>query len=151
MRVIKTILYTFLVVAGIMLASVNMEPVNFIYLPAVPFSPVPEGAALELPLSLAILAAVVLGTLIAGTGSLVEHIRLRAGVRKQTKRNDRLQKEMEGVRGELQQAVRRAEEAEERANQAGKRAEAAERSGAEATAGAGDAQLAAEDVDDEVA
>jgi len=101
-RILRTILYTLVVAAGMVLASVNMTPVRFTYLPDLTFLPLPPEASIEAPLALLLLAAVVLGTLIVGTGTFVEHLRLRLAVRRQAKVAKGLRADLERVRQELQ-------------------------------------------------
>jgi len=108
-KILRTILYTIAIVAGIVLASVNMTLVPFIYLPALRFLPRPEGAQIEAPLALLLLGALVIGTLIAGTGSFVEHVRLRMALRRQNKRNEKLTAEVDKLRAELEAAHTSAE------------------------------------------
>lgn|GEM_PF-2027424 len=104
MKILRTVAYTVLLVVGIVLASANMTPVPFVYLPAISFLPRPEGAQSEAPLALLLLAALVIGTLVAGTGTFVEHLRLRLAVRRQRKRNDKLAADLDKLRVELDAA-----------------------------------------------
>ncbi|HYB97920.1 MAG TPA: lipopolysaccharide assembly protein LapA domain-containing protein [Candidatus Limnocylindrales bacterium] len=104
MKILRTILLLILIVAGIALASVNMAPVKFFYLPPFQFMPRPEGAAIDIPLALLLLAALVAGALIAGTGTFVEHARLRFAVRRQAKVNGKLRADVERLTSELDQA-----------------------------------------------
>jgi hypothetical protein len=130
MRVLKTIFYLVLVVVGILVAAANMqEPaVNFVYLPAIPFTSIAEPLVLQgIPVPFLVLGSVVLGALIAGSGSLLEHARLRMGVTREKRRNDRQAREIAEVRGQLEQATRRAEESEARTAEAVEKAEEAAR------------------------
>ena len=147
MRILRNLVYLFAIVAGIILASANMTPVRFVYIPGVAFLSTGEQAEMEIPLALLLLAFLLLGAVLAGTGTLVEHVRLRFLVRRNEKVVKALRTENDKVRAELEQAeaalsaraselaseqarVRRAEEAEARAlaeaNQERSRAELAE-------------------------
>ncbi len=154
MKILRTIVRVIVIVGGIVLASANTTAVTFVYQPALPFLQSPEGSQ-QVPLALLLLAAVVLGSLVTGTGTFVEHVRLRMAVRRQRKRNDKLSTDLDKLRAELESArsaadargvaltseqekARRAEEAaataaaglaaeRERADQAESRALAAER------------------------
>jgi uncharacterized membrane protein YciS (DUF1049 family) len=154
-RILRNLLYIFLVVVGIVLASANMTLVRFIYIPGVAFLSTGEQAEVEIPLALLLLAFLLLGALVAGTGTFVEHVRLRFLVRRGEKVVKALRGELDKVRAELEQAeaalsarsselaseqarVRRAEEAETRAlaeaSQERIRAESAETVQAQLTA-----------------
>ncbi len=115
MKIISRLLYAIVTIAGVVLASMNMQLVKVTYLPALEISPVPEGAYFEFPLALLLLAVLVAGVLIAGLGTLLEHIRLRAGLRKQSKLNARLEQELDSARAALEAANARADEASRRA------------------------------------
>ncbi|HYC54965.1 MAG TPA: lipopolysaccharide assembly protein LapA domain-containing protein [Candidatus Binatia bacterium] len=126
MRILRTILLLILIVAGIALASVNMTPVKFFYLPPFQFMPRPEGASMDIPLALLLLASLVLGALIAGTGTFVEHARLRFAVRRQAKVNGKLRGDVERLTSELEQARSAAEARQVELAAAQTRAERAE-------------------------
>ncbi|MBI5506271.1 MAG: DUF1049 domain-containing protein [Deltaproteobacteria bacterium] len=156
MKILRAIVRVIVIVGGIVLASANTTAVTFVYQPALPFLQRPEGSQ-QVPLALLLLAALVVGSLVTGTGTFVEHVRLRMAVRTQRKRNDKLGADLDKLRAELesvrsaadtrgvalaseQEKVRRAEEAaakasdelaheRERAEQAESRALAAERQG----------------------
>ncbi len=104
MKILRTVAYTIALVGGIVLASANMTPVVLVYLPAFRFLPRPEGAQFEAPLALLLLAALVAGTLVAGTGTFVEHLKLRLAVRRQHKRNDKLTADLGRLHAELEAA-----------------------------------------------
>jgi uncharacterized integral membrane protein len=146
-RILRNLVYLFAIVSGIVLASANMTPVRFVYIPGISFLSTGEQAEIEIPLALLLLGFLLLGAVLAGTGTLVEHVRLRFLVRRNEKVVKALRGEIDKVRAELEQAeaalsarsselaseqarVRRAEEAEARAlaeaGQERSRAEAAE-------------------------
>jgi hypothetical protein len=146
-RILRNLLYIFVIVAGIVVASANMTPVRFVYIPGVAFLSTGEQAEANVPLALLLLAFLLLGAVVAGTGTFVEHVRLRFLVRRNEKVAKGLRNELDKARAELEQAeaalgartselaseqarARRAEEAESRAlaeaNQERVRAEAAE-------------------------
>lgn len=104
MRILRNLLYIFVVVAGIVLASANMAPVRFIYLPGLPFVTSGESAETEVPLALLLLAFLLAGAVVAGTGTFVEHVRLRFLVRRNVKVVKALRSELDKVRVELEQA-----------------------------------------------
>ena len=147
MRILRNLVYLFAIVAGIVLASANMSPVRFVYIPGVAFLSTGEQAEIENPLALLLLGFLLLGAILAGTGTLVEHVRLRFLVRRNEKVVRALRGDLDKVRAELEQAeaalsarsselaseqarVRRAEEGEARAlaeaDQERSRAQAAE-------------------------
>lgn len=111
MKILRTLAYVFTLVGGIVLTSANMTPVTFVYLPAFGLSPRPEGAQVEVPLALLLLASLVVGSLVAGTGTFVEHLRLRLAVRTQRRRNDKLAADLDKLRGDFE-AARAAGEAQ---------------------------------------
>jgi uncharacterized integral membrane protein len=146
-RILRNLVYLAVIVAGIILASANMEPVRFVYIPGVAFLSTGEQAETQIPLALLLLAFLLAGAVVAGTGTFVEHVRLRFLVRRNAKVVKALRSDLDKVRTELEQAeaalaarssevaseqarARRAEEAEARAlaeaNQERIRAEAAE-------------------------
>lgn len=132
MRILRNLLYIVVVVVGIVLASANMAPVRFVYLPNVAFVTGGRSAEAEVPLALLLLAFLLVGAVVAGTGTFVEHLRLRFLVRRNAKVVKALRGDLEKTRAELEQAeaalgartselaseqarARRAEEAEARA------------------------------------
>jgi uncharacterized integral membrane protein len=131
-RILRNLLYIVVVVVGIVLASANMTPVRFVYLPGLAFLQGPEAAEAEVPLALLLLASLLAGAFVAGTGTFVEHVRLRFLVRRNAKVVKSLRGDLEKVRAQLEQAeaalgartadlateqarARRAEEAEAKA------------------------------------
>lgn len=147
MKILRNLLYIFVIVCGIVLASANMEPVRFVYIPGIAFLSTGEQAEAQVPLALLLLGFLLVGAFVAGTGTLVEHVRLRFLVRRNEKVVKGLRNERDKARAELEQAeaalaartselaseqarARRAEEAESRAlaeaSQERVRAEAAE-------------------------
>lgn len=132
MRILRNLLYIVVVVAGIVLASANMAPVHFLYLPALAFLPNQQAAEVEVPLALLLLAFLLAGAVVAGTGTFVEHLRLRFLVRRNAKVVKGLRSDLDKLRGQLEEAhaalgaktselageqarARRAEEAEAKA------------------------------------
>ncbi len=113
MKIISRLLYALVIIAGIVLASMNMQVVTVTYLPELSISPIPEGAAFDFPLALLLLAVLVIGVLIAGLGAFVEHVRLRAGLRKQSKLNARLEQELVAARAALGDAATAAQRVED--------------------------------------
>ena len=138
MRIIRTVVYAILVIAGIWLASANTADVDFVYLPFIPFTQFDAPRSMAVPIAFLVLSAVVLGVIIAGAGSLFENMRLRAGVRRQTKRNDKLERELDSVRGDLEQARHQVDEAQSRADAAEEKVRASGRQGVEALLSAGE-------------
>lgn len=104
MRILRNLLYIFVVVVGIVLASANMAPVRFVYLPGLPFVSAGEAAETEVPLALLLLAFLLAGAVVAGTGTFVEHVRLRFLVRRNAKVVKALRGDLDKVRAELEQA-----------------------------------------------
>jgi uncharacterized integral membrane protein len=103
-RILRNLLYIFVVVAGIVLASANMTPVHFVYLPGLASMSTGEPAEADVPLALLLLAFLLAGAVVAGTGTFVEHVRLRFLVRRNTKVVKALRGDLEKVRTELEQA-----------------------------------------------
>jgi uncharacterized integral membrane protein len=126
MKLISRIFLLVAFVIGIFVATHNTQTVEFTYIPGGQLSPLPQGASLELPLFLLVLAALTVGAFFAGFASAFEHARLRAGLRKQTKVATRaaqeskaaradaeaLSKELDAVRNEAQASDERAMAAE---------------------------------------
>ncbi len=144
MRILRNLLYIFVIVAGIVLASANMTLVRFVYIPGVAFLSTGEQAEAELPLALLLLAFLLLGAVVAGTGTLVEHVRLRFLVRRNEKVVKALRSELDKARTELEQAeaalaARSSELASEQA-----RARRAEESESRALAEAGEERIRAD-------
>ena len=104
MRILRNLLYIIVVVAGIVLASANMTPVRFVYLPGLAMLQTGEPAEAEVPLALLLLAFLLAGAVVAGTGTFVEHVRLRFLVRRNTKVVKALRGDLDKVRAELEQA-----------------------------------------------
>ncbi len=132
MRILRNLLYIVVVVIGIVLASANMTPVRFVYLPSVASFVGGEPAETQVPLALLLLGFLLVGAIVAGTGTFVEHVRLRFLVRRNAKVVKGLRGDLEKTRLELEQVqaaldartseltseqarARRAEEAEARA------------------------------------
>ena len=104
MRILRNLLYIFVVVAGIVLASANMTPVRFVYLPGLASLTTGEAAEADVPLALLLLGFLLAGAVVAGTGTFVEHVRLRFLVRRNTKVVKALRSDLVKVRAELEQA-----------------------------------------------
>lgn len=104
MRILRNLLYIVAIVGGIVLASANMTPVRFIYLPGLAFVSSREPAEVEVPLALLLLGFLLIGALVAGTGTFVEHLRLRFLVRRNAKVVKGLRAELDKARAELEQA-----------------------------------------------
>ncbi|HEY2775590.1 MAG TPA: lipopolysaccharide assembly protein LapA domain-containing protein [Candidatus Binatia bacterium] len=134
MRILRNLLYIVIIVAGIILASANMKPVEFLYVPSLPFLKL-QPAETEVPLALLLLAFLLAGALVAGTGTFVEHVRLRFLVRRNAKVVKGLRADLDKTRAALETAeqalatreaelageqarARRAEEAEAKAREA---------------------------------
>lgn len=118
-----------MIVGGIVLASVNMTLVRFIYLPALPFETLGQAEEVEVPLALLLLAFLLAGAFVAGTGTFVEHVRLRFLVRRNAKVCNALRAELASTRTALEetQAALNARTAEVAGEQArARRAEEAE-------------------------
>lgn len=138
MRILRNLLYIFVVVVGIVLASANMTPVRFVYLPGIAILNIGQAAEAEVPLALLLLAFLLAGAVVAGTGTFVEHVRLRFLVRRNAKVVKALRSDVDKVRAELEQAqtalgTRNSELASEQARaRRAEEAEAAARAIAEA-------------------
>lgn len=104
MRILRNLVYIFVIVSGIVLASANMTPVRFTYLPGLKFIAGGEVAEAEIPLALLLLGFLLAGALIAGTGTFVEHVRLRFLVRRNAKVVKGLRADLEKARAALEQA-----------------------------------------------
>jgi len=137
-RILRNLLYIFVVVVGIVLASANMTPVRFVYLPGIAILNIGQAAEAEVPLALLLLAFLLAGAVVAGTGTFVEHVRLRFLVRRNAKVVKALRSDVDKVRAELEQAqtalgTRNSELASEQARaRRAEEAEAAARAIAEA-------------------
>jgi len=131
-KVLRNLLYIVVIVAGIVLASANMTPVRFVYLPGVAFLSDRPPAEADVPMALLLLAFLLAGAVVAGTGTFVEHVRLRFLVRRNAKVIKALRADLDKSRTALAEAqavldargadltteqarARRAEEAEARA------------------------------------
>lgn len=104
MRILRNLLYIVVVVVGIVLASANMTPVRFVYLPGLAFVSDRQPAETEIPLALLLLAFLLAGALVAGTGTFVEHVRLRFLVRRNGKVVKALRGDLDKARAALEQA-----------------------------------------------
>jgi len=102
-RILRNLLYIVVVVVGIVLASANMTPVHFIYLPGLPFLAT-EQAEVDVPLALLLLAFLLAGAFVAGTGTFVEHVRLRFLVRRNAKVVKGLRTDLEKARAALEES-----------------------------------------------
>ncbi len=130
-------IYLVALVAGIALATANTTPVQFVYLPANPLVSSEAPSQTQLPLYALLLGFLVIGAFVAGTGTFVEHVRLRFLVRRNAKVVKGLRADLDKARAALEQAetalaTRTAELASEQARS--RRAEEAE---AKAVAAAG--------------
>jgi len=103
-RILRNLIYILVIVAGIVLASANMTPVHFVYLPGVPLLRTGEPAEIEVPLALLLLAFLLAGAFVAGTGTFVEHVRLRFLVRRNAKVVKGLRTDLEKTRAALEEA-----------------------------------------------
>lgn len=104
MKILRNLLYIFAVVGGIVLASANMTEVDFVYLPGLEFLAGPSVAQVRVPLALLLLGFLLVGAFVAGTGTFVEHVRLRFLSRRNEKVARGLRAELEKARAELDQA-----------------------------------------------
>jgi cell division protein FtsL len=146
-RILRNLVYLAVIVAGIVLASANMTPVRFVYIPRMAFLSTGEQAEAEVPLALLLLFFLLAGAVVAGTGTFVEHVRLRFLVRRNEKVVKALRGDLEKSRLELEQAqaalaARASELASEQA-----RARRAEESEARALAEAGQERSRAEEAE----
>jgi uncharacterized integral membrane protein len=103
-RILRNLIYIAVIVAGIVLASANMTPVRFIYLPGLPFLTTGESREVEVPLALLLLAFLLAGAFVAGTGTFVEHVRLRFLVRRNAKVVKGLRTDLDKTRAALEEA-----------------------------------------------
>lgn len=104
MRILRNLIYILVIVAGIILASANMTPVRFVYMPSVPLLATGETAEVEVPLALLLLAFLLAGAFVAGTGTFVEHVRLRFLVRRNAKVVKGLRTDLDKTRAALEEA-----------------------------------------------
>ena len=123
MKIIRTLFLIVLFVLGVLVATQNTQAVRFAYLPDASWSPIPGGAAIELPLFLLVLGCVVLGAALAGVGTFVEQVRLRTAARRQTKLATKMTKERDAAVSDLDRAKEQLEDARAAAQQAERRAE----------------------------
>jgi len=103
-RILRSIVRILVIVVGVMVSIPNMTPVHFVYLPVLPLVASGEAASVEIPLALLLLAFLALGALFVGTGTLVEHVRLRFLVRRNAKVVKGLRADLDKVRAALEQA-----------------------------------------------
>jgi uncharacterized membrane protein YciS (DUF1049 family) len=133
MKILRNLVYIVVIVGGIVLASANMQPVHFVYIPDLPFLAQEQpAAAADVPLALLLLAFLLAGAVVAGTGTFVEQMRLRFLVRRNAKVVKGLRTDLEKTKAALEAAeaqivartaevtaeqakARRAEEAEAKA------------------------------------
>lgn len=104
MRILRSILRILVIVVGVMVSIPNMTPVRFVYLPVLPLVAGGEEASVEIPLALLLLAFLALGALFVGTGTLVEHVRLRFLVRRHAKVVKGLRADLDKSKAALEQA-----------------------------------------------
>jgi len=95
-KILRTIFYSVLFLAAVMIATSNSQVVQLVYLPALPFMPRPEGAAVGMPLFAVILGSLLIGVLVGGLGALLENTRARVRVRSLEKELDRVSPRREG-------------------------------------------------------
>jgi uncharacterized integral membrane protein len=103
-RILRNLVYILVIVAGIVLASANMTPVRFVYLPGLPLLQTVQPADIEVPLALLLLAFLLAGAFVAGTGTFVEHVRLRFLVRRNAKVVKALRADLDKTRLALEEA-----------------------------------------------
>lgn len=104
MKILRSILRILVIVVGVLVSIPNMTPVRFVYLPVLPLVAGGEEAAVQIPLALLLLASLVLGALLVGTGTLVEHVRLRFLVRRHGKLVKGLRADLDKSKASLEQA-----------------------------------------------
>lgn len=104
MRILRNLLYLVAIVVGIVLASANMTLVRFVYLPTMGFLLPQQAAEAEVPLALLMLASLLAGAFVAGTGTFVEHVRLRFLVRRNAKVVKGIRAELDKTKSELNEA-----------------------------------------------
>lgn len=104
MKILRNLVYISVIVVGIVLASANMTPVRFVYFPSLALLSHPEAAEAEIPLALLLLAFLLAGAFVAGTGTFVEHVRLRFLVRRNAKVVKGLRADLEKTRLALEEA-----------------------------------------------
>ncbi|NQY90845.1 MAG: LapA family protein [Deltaproteobacteria bacterium] len=90
MKILRTVFYSVLFLAAVMIATSNSEVVQVVYLPALPFLPRPDGAAVGMPLFAVILGSILIGVLVGGLGALLENTRARVRVRSLERELDRV-------------------------------------------------------------
>jgi len=101
MKVVRTILLGLLFIAGVFLASANVQPVELVLLPNLPIDGWPAKHSVAVPLFVLVLGALVVGVLVGGLGALLQHVKLRTGLRRARKENRRQGEELAGVREKL--------------------------------------------------
>jgi uncharacterized integral membrane protein len=141
MKLLSRIILLVLFVVGIFIATHNMQVVEFTYIPGGQYSPLPQGATVELPLFLLVLGALLVGAFLAGFTTAFEHARLRAGLRRQTRIADRAKDEAGIATAEVEDLRRELEAARTRAEQAGEREQAAVRAREEAINASREAEM----------
>lgn len=84
MRILRIVLAALLFVACVFLATANMHGVMLV-LPDVPVAGWPQMREVQVPLFVVVLAALVIGVVITGLGTLFEQLRLRGAARRARK------------------------------------------------------------------
>ncbi len=91
MKLLRTVILGVLFLLGVFLSSANTGSMKIVYLPPMPFGPMPEGASIEVPVFIVILGSILVGVLITGLGVAFEQSKLRWSTRsalKQAKRQE---------------------------------------------------------------
>ena len=134
MKIIRSIFLLVLFVAGVVIATQNTGPVTFVYLPQASWSPVPDGASLDLPLFIVVLGCLVVGAALAGFATFIEQVRLRNTARRQTKLATKMTKERDDAVAKLEEASTALEVARDQTSQAERQVAEAAREAANAAA-----------------
>lgn len=141
MKLISRIFLLTLCVVGIFIATENIQVVEFTYVPGGAYSPLPQGAKVEMPLFLLVLAALLAGAFLAAFSTAVEHARLRAGLRRQTRIADKSREEAQSATGQLDDLKQQLEAERSRADQATDREKSAIRAREEAISASREAEM----------
>ena len=101
MKLIRSVVLGVLFLLGVFLASANTGLVELVYLPALPFAGMGNGASLRVPVFIVVLAAILVGVVVTGLGVFFEQSRLRWTTRAALKTARRKEEDWAGLRDEL--------------------------------------------------
>jgi len=88
MRILRSIVLALLFIAGVFVASANVQLVELVIVPDTGIASFPAKIAIELPLFLIVIVALGAGVLLGGLAAVLEQVRLRTGLRRARKERD---------------------------------------------------------------